>query len=99
MINCVRLTTNGTISDITVNSDQVYQVLGKGSMTFVGTICDLDVVAMANSDIPLEEPNVFCKWLGFDDTSSDIVLVKTDQTGNPISLYSSAIRNMMTVPS
>jgi len=86
MINCVKLEANGRISDIKTRYDEIHLLLN-GGLTFVGAIASLDVVALANRDVVLTVPNVFCKTLAFEPTSSDIILVKTCETGEPVSLF------------
>ena len=93
-IKIALLKTNGSIEEILVDSDKIHLVLG-GTVTFVGSIDQLSIVACANKDIILTSKNPFCDKLEFDETSSDIALVKTTQTGNPTNIDIEKIHNFL----
>jgi hypothetical protein len=97
VIDTVLLTTDGDIKDIKTEDDKIHEVLG-GAVTFIGSIPNLDVVACANREKPLCEPNVFCSKLGFDTTSSDIMLIRTDTNGNPQSFTSIGLKEFINNP-
>ena len=85
IIKIALLKTNGSIEEILVDSDKIHLTLG-GPITFVGSIHQLGIVACANKDIILTSKNPFCDKLEFDETSSNIALVKTTCSGNPTNI-------------
>ena len=92
-ITCLRLNCDNSIKKINVEYSKLHEEL-LGPLTFVGAIINLNIVAIANYDIPFTLPNVYCKELGFDDTSSDIILVETDTKGNPVSISAESMTDL-----
>lgn len=96
-MKCVLLQTNGTAQVIESEPDKLHIVL-EGPLTFVGTVRTQEThgIALARRSLTLEENqipndvdfviNPFCETFDFDPTSSHIIIVETDEHGDPINL-------------
>lgn len=75
---------DGTTRSFTLNHNKAYTYFGNGSITFCGSIPDLNLVAIARRQ-PQEgdKLNEFSKKFpnSFDSTYGDILLVGSDQNG------------------
>lgn len=88
------LTRTGDVKLINHCYDKIHEYLC-GPLTFVGMIPELNIVAVGNREVGEIPTNIFCEKLGFEKTSSDIILVQTDADGNPMNIEAIKVYNFL----
>ena len=82
IVTCVHARQCGRVATIREEVRALYTIVG-GNPGFVGAIPHVDVVAMADLQRCQGDVNPLCARYKFDRVCSDIIVVQTDENGDP----------------